>query len=168
VAGEGGTEEVGRGETAEDVAEVVVVEDIDGRRHLGLRRRWWRNRGRRRWGFGFASEIWDWRGFWMECDLSNVWFRLCGAFWANFFRILKWWCGLMSTVSWFPYVLTTVKSSRNAPQNNLAASAKYYISKYKFFRKLFYFSKKLIFRNRSNAYMLIKVISSVDKRMSQL
>jgi hypothetical protein len=39
VAGEGGTEEVSRGETAEDVAEVVVVEDIDGRRHLGLRRR---------------------------------------------------------------------------------------------------------------------------------
>jgi hypothetical protein len=112
VAGEGGTEEVGRGETAEDVAEVVVVEDIDGRRHLGLRRRWGRNRGRRRWGFGFASEIWDWRGFWMECDLSNVWFRLCGAFWANFFRILKWWCGLMSTVVCFPYGLTTVKSSR--------------------------------------------------------
>jgi hypothetical protein len=57
VAGEGGTEEVGRGETAEDVAEVVVVEDIDGRRHLGLRRRWGRNRGRRRWGFGFASVL---------------------------------------------------------------------------------------------------------------
>jgi hypothetical protein len=39
VAGEGGTEEVGRGETAEDVVEVVLREGIDGRRSLRLYRR---------------------------------------------------------------------------------------------------------------------------------
>ena len=54
MAGERSPEKVDEGETAKNVTEGVLSEDIVRRRRLWIQRRRGRNRGAERWGFGFG------------------------------------------------------------------------------------------------------------------